>query len=420
MGDRTRASLVAVALVLPLAACGGHKDTTSDGPSTSTAATTASTGTTTHPPAHKASTASGSGHDLLAKVGDGVVRISVVGCDEAGSGSGLLVSPTRVLTVHHVVEGGARIAVRSGRRVASARVVADDPSKELALLDLDRPMAGHVFTFNDNPRVGSAAYVLGYPGGRPLSQTAGTVSGLDRRVAFGDQDLRHLVQFDAAAAPGNSGGPLVGETGAVIGLDEGELLDEQNTNYAVSGKTAHAFVNLNRGASKPIDLASCDLSAAGSERLVRVDSHSPEAWDVATALDQFYGAINQRDYETAWNFMTRRMRGAYDGFGDYAEAESTSTILDAHLEVLDVEGESSDQAQVAFASLQDAAHAPKGTDQMCSLWTITYKLRLDSGWWQIDSSRLSGGPPRPCAADQQARYEAQRATMSTPPDVEPS
>ena len=419
MGDRTRASLVAVALVLPLAACGGHKSTTSDGPSTSTAATTASTGTTTHPPAHKASTASSSGHDLLGEVGDGVVRISVVGCDEAGSGSGLLVSPTRVLTVHHVVEGGARIAVRSGRRVASARVVADDPSKELALLDLDRPMAGHVFTFNDNPRVGSAAYVLGYPGGRPLSQTAGTVSGLDRRVEFGDQDLRHLVQFDAAAAPGNSGGPLVGETGAVIGLDEGHL-DEQNSNYAVSGKTAHAFVNLNRGASKPIDLASCDLATAGSERLVRVDSHAPEAWDVATALNEFYDAINQGNDDFAWGFMTRRMRGSYDGFGDFEEAESTSTILDADLVAVHVGGETSDRAEVTFASLQDAAHAPKGTGQTCSLWAVTYGLVLDSGWWRIDSSHLSGGPPKPCTAEQQARYEAQRATMSTPPVVEPS
>jgi hypothetical protein len=350
--------------------------------------------------------------ELFEQVGDGVVRIGVVGCEGASVGSGLLVSPSVVLTVDHVVEGGAWFSVRTGSTVVSAHVVASDPDRELALLRLQQPLDGHVFSFaGAAPGVGTSVFALGYPGGKPLSQTGGTVSGLDRRRDVDDHEVDGMLQFDAAIAGGNSGGPVIDAAGRVVGLSEAVQTDEQNTNYAVSGRDAAAFVSEHRHTSRSVDVASCDDAGAWVQRLVTVDSSAADAWDIAAWLSTYFGAIDSGDYDSAWTGMTRRMRGSYDGLPGFAEAESSSTVLDIHLRGVDAVDDVTDRVRVAFASLQDSAHAPKGTSQTCSLWAITYDLRLDSGWWQIDRARLTSGPPQACTPPQAEQYEAERARM---------
>jgi S1-C subfamily serine protease len=67
---------------------------------------------------------------------------------------------------------------------------------------------------------------LGYPvsasGGRSLTSTAGVVSSVNTalRIRAPDQPrYSNLVQTDAALAPGNSGGPLVGADGRLVGVN---------------------------------------------------------------------------------------------------------------------------------------------------------------------------------------------------------
>jgi S1-C subfamily serine protease len=61
---------------------------------------------------------------------------------------------------------------------------------------------------------------VGFPFGIGPSVSGGVVSGLKRefRSPEGDKVLTNLIQFDAAANPGNSGGPLVTMDGAVVGI----------------------------------------------------------------------------------------------------------------------------------------------------------------------------------------------------------
>jgi S1-C subfamily serine protease len=61
---------------------------------------------------------------------------------------------------------------------------------------------------------------VGFPFGIGPSASGGIVSGLKRafRSPEGKQEMTNLIQFDAAANPGNSGGPLVTMDGEVVGI----------------------------------------------------------------------------------------------------------------------------------------------------------------------------------------------------------
>ena len=67
---------------------------------------------------------------------------------------------------------------------------------------------------------GDQVMAVGYPFGIGPSASSGIVSGLKRtfRSPEGQQEMRNLIQFDAAANPGNSGGPLVTMDGEVVGI----------------------------------------------------------------------------------------------------------------------------------------------------------------------------------------------------------
>jgi len=72
---------------------------------------------------------------------------------------------------------------------------------------------------------GDHVVAVGFPFGIGPSATAGIISGLKReyRSREGKRILTNLIQFDAAANPGNSGGPLVTADGEVVGIVTGIL-----------------------------------------------------------------------------------------------------------------------------------------------------------------------------------------------------
>jgi len=71
---------------------------------------------------------------------------------------------------------------------------------------------------------------VGFPFGIGPSVSAGVVSGLNRNFMSpeGKRMLSNLIQFDAAANPGNSGGPLVTAEGEVVGIVTAILNPNEN------------------------------------------------------------------------------------------------------------------------------------------------------------------------------------------------
>ena len=147
--------------------------------------------------------------------------------DDQGMGVGtgvVIVDKGVILTNLHVIQGAHTIKVVFADGLEStARVIGTQPENDLAVLQADKiPDDLHAATMRSTADLqpGDQVLAVGFPFGIGPSASAGVVSGLKRtfRSPDGGQDIGNLIQFDAAANPGNSGGPLVTMDGEVVGI----------------------------------------------------------------------------------------------------------------------------------------------------------------------------------------------------------
>jgi S1-C subfamily serine protease len=147
------------------------------------------------------------------------------GTVERGVGTGVVIIDNgTILTNLHVVSGAKKIRVTffDGSE-SDAMVLSTQPENDLAVLRAKTiPDDLEAATMRSTADLASGDHVLavGFPFGIGPSASAGVVSGLKRqfRSPDGQQMLTNLIQFDAAANPGNSGGPLVTMDGEVVGI----------------------------------------------------------------------------------------------------------------------------------------------------------------------------------------------------------
>jgi S1-C subfamily serine protease len=144
---------------------------------------------------------------------------------ERGVGTGVVIIDNgTILTNLHVVNGSSRLVVTfyDGSE-SEADVVALQPDNDLAVIKARKiPDDLVAATLGSSSRLqpGDEVVAVGFPFGIGPSTSAGVVSGLNRQFMSpeGKRNLSRLIQFDAAANPGNSGGPLVTMDGEVVGI----------------------------------------------------------------------------------------------------------------------------------------------------------------------------------------------------------
>lgn len=159
-------------------------------------------------------------------------------CSRGLEGSGFVVAPERVMTNAHVVAGTNQVGVESGGELLTATVVLYDPETDIAVLDVPGLRAPALGFASTPASTGSSAIVLGYPLDGSYTASAARVR---EDITLRGPDIynsrtvsREVYTVRGTVRSGNSGGPLVNTSGAVLGVVFGAAVDDSETGFALT------------------------------------------------------------------------------------------------------------------------------------------------------------------------------------------
>jgi S1-C subfamily serine protease len=191
---------------------------------------------------------------------DSVVRIKGQGCGGVVSGSGFVVGHDLIATNAHVVAGTRQPYVQDADGSHPASAIWFDPDLDFALLKTN---GVHERSLDLNSSIAARdtpSAVLGYPGGGNFSAKPAVVldeiKAAGRNIYGTGHTLRDVYEVQADVVPGNSGGPLVGKDGKVIGMIFAESTNYNHVGYALTTE----------GLSQTIRQASAENHVRGTGR----------------------------------------------------------------------------------------------------------------------------------------------------------
>jgi S1-C subfamily serine protease len=163
---------------------------------------------------------------------------------QIGGGSGFIISKDGyVFTSNHVVSDTTAeyTVIVDPKHKYSAKILSRNPINDTAVLKIEGTGFPYLEMADSNKiELGEEVVAVGNALGEFTDTlSVGIVSGLSRYItAFGGMDnqmqnLRGLIQTDAAINPGNSGGPLVNIQGKVIGINTAMIMGAQNIGFAI-------------------------------------------------------------------------------------------------------------------------------------------------------------------------------------------
>ena len=200
----------------------------------------------------------------LAEAAQSVLKITgnAYACGQNQSGSGFVVAPDRVVTNAHVVAGVTEPIVQApGGAAVAGRVVYFDPVDDLAIIATDGLAAPPLQRIDASLTAGSRAVTDGYPFGGPFdSDPAEVISVGPLTVAdiYGDNPTpRQVYTLAADVQQGESGGPLLTETGLVAGVIFAKGATTPNVGYALAMEEVEPVAAAAASLSEPVAAGSC-------------------------------------------------------------------------------------------------------------------------------------------------------------------
>lgn len=177
-------------------------------------------------------------------------NINADGKVKIGGGSGFIVDKKGIiLTNRHVVfdPHAEYTVITDDNKKYKTEVLARDPINDVAILKISSSTEElPIVSLGDSSKIELGEEVLAIGNALGLFKNTvsrGIVSGLSRSIkaaidSLHIQELRGLIQTDAAINPGNSGGPLINLEGKAIGINTAIVLGAENLGFAIPTNTA--------------------------------------------------------------------------------------------------------------------------------------------------------------------------------------
>jgi len=184
------------------------------------------------------------------------------GMVEVGGGSGFVTNEGGIIvTNRHVISDpkSEYTIITSNDQKFGSEVIACDPSSDVAVLRLKiTPETKGIIRRLPSLKLGDSSKIeLGEPIlaiGNSLglfrnTVSSGIISGLSRSIKAQInpesplQEMRGLIQTDAAINPGNSGGPLINLEGYTIGINTAIVFGAENIGFAIPINTIKRDLN---------------------------------------------------------------------------------------------------------------------------------------------------------------------------------
>lgn len=176
------------------------------------------------------------------KAAPAVVLIKGTGAEENITGTGFLIaSDGKVVTCLHIVQGlkAGAVKLANGEVYSPFSIRAFDEQRDLAIIQISGFDLPTVELGDSNElQPGEAVLLVGSPLGLEQTITSGVVSAIRELPEVGK-----VIQTDAAANPGNSGGPLLNARGQAVGVLDFKLRGTENLNFAIPINYARGMLN---------------------------------------------------------------------------------------------------------------------------------------------------------------------------------
>jgi serine protease Do len=196
-----------------------------------------------------------------------VVWLSIPGKhQEIGTGTGVMVGESLILTAYHVVAGespvwaylprrhgdGSVINSATAYRQEGARrclVIRTDPKRDLALLRVCGEVKGSKMALaRKSPAPGEAVFSIGNGDNLLFRHSAGSVRGVyEGTAAFPEHDVSaRVIEMTAPINLGDSGAPVINRHGELIGINSWIETGENQTHLAIDIEEIRQFLGVKR------------------------------------------------------------------------------------------------------------------------------------------------------------------------------
>jgi S1-C subfamily serine protease len=210
-------------------------------------------------PARAADDISAASRSVVRVVTVAMVDGEVVGF---GHGSGIAISPTRIVTNAHVVESAVKypdnvalgVVPSEGQKSYAAKLIAVDTARDLALIEITEARLPAAAIYTGPLDSGSDVVALGYPGNVDLATARSANDYITPRTPTRSEgNMSNMQSVDGVAmlihtakiSRGNSGGPLVDQCGRITGINTAITRADDGDSpfaFAIAGRELMRFL----------------------------------------------------------------------------------------------------------------------------------------------------------------------------------